>query len=78
MATMGDGHGVLISRDDGRTWVTRGNITMDNSHLYEVQLPSGPSAVADVTNLFALLLLPDILAVSVATHNHNLSLLLVP
>eukprot|EP00192_Tetraselmis_astigmatica_P010037 CAMPEP_0117660152 /NCGR_PEP_ID=MMETSP0804-20121206/6814_1 /TAXON_ID=1074897 /ORGANISM="Tetraselmis astigmatica, Strain CCMP880" /LENGTH=951 /DNA_ID=CAMNT_0005466859 /DNA_START=145 /DNA_END=3000 /DNA_ORIENTATION=+ len=31
----GPGHGVLISRDDGRTWQPRGNLTMGNSHLYE-------------------------------------------
>eukprot|EP00873_Tetraselmis_striata_P038825 jgi/Tetstr1/459089/TSEL_004539.t1 len=30
-----DSHGILISRDDGRTWQARGTITMHNTHLYE-------------------------------------------
>mmetsp|Transcript_9248 Transcript_9248/g.22285 ORF Transcript_9248/g.22285 Transcript_9248/m.22285 type:complete len:1073 (-) Transcript_9248:14-3232(-) len=30
-----DGHGVLVSRDEGKTWAPRGNLTMPVSHIYE-------------------------------------------
>eukprot|EP00873_Tetraselmis_striata_P004110 jgi/Tetstr1/424374/TSEL_014935.t1 len=30
-----DCHGILLSRDEGLTWVARGSIAMPNTHLYE-------------------------------------------